>query len=56
MNKLLLTLLVIPLLIVLAVRDPQGMAHLVEAIFTIGAKLLDGVATLLSSLLGTAAH
>lgn len=56
MNKLVLTLLVIPLLIVMAARDPQGMGHLVQMIFTIGAKLLDGVATILNNLLGTPAH
>jgi hypothetical protein len=34
--KLLLILLVIPLLIVMATRDPQGIVHLVEVIFTVG--------------------
>ena len=56
LNKLVLTLLVIPLLIVMAARDPQGMGHLVEMIFTVGAKLLNGVATILNSLLGGKAH
>lgn len=50
--KLLLVLLVIPLLIVMATRDPQGIAHLVEMIFTVGAKLLNATATFLDSLLG----
>lgn len=51
MNKLILTVLVIALLILL-VRDPQGMGHLVEAIFTVGANLLHGIATFLGSLTG----
>jgi len=54
--KLLFTLLVIPLLIVMATRDPQGVAHLVEVIFTVGAKLLNGTATFLVNLLGAQAH
>ena len=53
MHKLVLILLVVPLVIVLAVRDPQGMGHLVAIIFTIGAKLLDGVATILNALTGS---
>jgi hypothetical protein len=52
LGKLLFILLVIPLLIVMATRDPQGMAHLVEMIFTLGAKLLNATAVFLSSLLG----
>jgi hypothetical protein len=52
-HKLVLILLVVPLVIVLAVRDPQGMGHLVAIIFTIGAKLLDGVATILNALTGS---
>lgn len=47
-----LILLVIPLLIVMATRDPQGIAHLVEVIFTVGAKLLNATAAFLDSLLG----
>lgn len=54
--KLLLVLLVIPLLIVIATRDPQGFAHLVEGIFTLGAKLLNATATFLDALLGGHAH
>ncbi len=50
-GKLLVVLLVIPLLIVMAVRDPQGMAHLVEVVFNVGAKLLDAVADFLEGLL-----
>lgn len=56
MVKLLLVLLVIPLLIVIATRDPQGFAHFVEAIFTVGAKLLNATATFLDTLLGGHAH
>ena len=51
-NKLILAVLVIALLIVL-VRDPQGMGHLVEAIFTVGANLLHGIATILGNLTGS---
>lgn len=51
LDKLLLILLV-PLLIVMATRDPQGFAHLVETIFTVGAKSLNATATFLDSLLG----
>jgi len=42
--KLVLTLLVIPLIIVMAVRYPEGTGHLVAVIITEGAKLLDLVA------------
>lgn len=56
-NKLILLLLVVALLIVMAARDPQGIGHLVAIIFTLGAKLLDGVATILNTLVGGyAAH
>jgi hypothetical protein len=51
-NKLLLTLLVIPLVIVIAVEDPQGVAHLIELLIMGGAKLLGAVANLVVSLLG----
>ncbi len=51
-NKLVLTLLVIPLLIVVAVRNPQGVGHLVEIIFVGGAKLLNMVATITGNMLG----
>jgi len=54
--KLLLALLVIPLLIVMATRDPQGIAHLVEMILTLGAKLLNATATFLDALLGGHSH
>ena len=52
LGKLLVIFLVIPLLIVMATRDPQGTAHVVEMIFTLGAKLLNATATFLDSLLG----
>jgi hypothetical protein len=53
MKKVILILLVIPLIIVLAAKDPQGMGHLVQLIITVGAKLLNAVATLISDLLGS---
>ena len=56
MVKVLLVLLVIPLLIVMATRDPQGIAHLVEMIFMVGAKLLSATATFLDALLGGHSH
>ena len=52
MGKLLVIFLVIPLLIVMATRDPQGTAHLVDMIFTLGARLLNATATFLDGLLG----
>lgn len=52
MNKVILTLLVIPLIIVMAAKDPQAAGHLVQVIITWGAKLLNAVATLLNDLLG----
>jgi hypothetical protein len=50
MKKLVLTLLVIPLIIVMAVQDPQGAGHLVQVVITDGAKLLDVVARFLHDL------
>ncbi len=50
MKKLVLTLLVIPLIIVMAVQDPQGTGHLVQVVITEGAKLLDLVARFLHDL------
>lgn len=52
MGKLLVVLLVVPLLIVMATRDPQGMAHLLELVFSAGARLLNAVAAVIDSLLG----
>ncbi len=51
MKKLILAVLAIALLIVLA-RDPQGLGHLVEAIVSVAAKLFNGIAAILSTLLG----
>jgi hypothetical protein len=53
LRKLILTLLVIPLVIVMTVRDPQGTGGLVELIVTVGAKLLNAAAAILSGLLGS---
>ena len=47
----LLILLLIPLLIVMAVKDPQTVAHLVRVIFTAGGRMLNDTAVLLNSLL-----
>ena len=52
LGKLLLILLAIPLLIVIAKRNPQGMAHLVKEILMVDAKLLNATAAFLSGLLG----
>ena len=51
-KKIVLTLLVIPLIIVMATKDPQAVGRLVVVIITVGAKLLSFVATLLNVLLG----
>ncbi|HUY44749.1 MAG TPA: hypothetical protein VMV92_03345 [Streptosporangiaceae bacterium] len=51
MKRLILIMLVIPLIIVMAARDPQGVGHLVELLITAGAKLLNAVATAISDLL-----
>lgn len=56
MNKVILTFLVIPLVIVMAVRDPQGMGHLAQLIITLGARLLNAVADILNTLLGSHGH
>lgn len=45
------TLLVIPLLIVMAARDQQAVSHLAEILFVGGVKLLNLVATILNNLL-----
>jgi hypothetical protein len=54
-KKIVLMLLVIPLLIVMAVKDPQGAGHLVQFVITLGARLLNAVASFLNSLLGSQA-
>ncbi len=51
-SKLLLTLLVVSLIIVMVTRNPQAMGHVVVVIFTICARLLDGLAALLNALTG----
>lgn len=56
MHKLTLILLIIPLLIVMVAQNPQGMAHLVDMIIILGARLLNAVAVVLSSLLGGHLH
>lgn len=53
MNKLVLTLLVIPLIIILIAKDPVGAGHLVQWIITMGARLLNAVAALIGALLGS---
>ena len=56
-SKLVLMALVGLLVIYLLARDPQGMGHLVAAVFTIAVRLLDGVAAILNTLVGgQAAH
>ena len=56
MGKLVLIAVVIVLLIVLAARDPQGLGHLVGLIFTLAAKLINGVSMILNALLGGQPH
>ncbi len=51
-GKLLLTLLVALLIILMVTRNPQVMGHVVVVIFTICARLLDGLAALLNALTG----
>jgi hypothetical protein len=52
LSKLLLVLLVVPLLLAMFVRDPQAMVHLVQVVFTVGARMLIATADLLNSLFG----
>ncbi len=52
MKNVILTLLVIPLIIVLATKSPEATGHLVAVVITAGAKLLDGVASVLNAALG----
>jgi len=53
MKKLILILLVIPLIIVMVVQEPQAAGHLAQLIITWGAKLLQAVAAALNSLLNS---
>ena len=50
MTKLVVTLLLIPLIIVMAVKYPQDAGHIVQVVITEGAKLLDFVARSLHDL------
>jgi hypothetical protein len=50
MTKLVVTLLLIPLIIVMAVKYPQDAGHIVQVLITEGAKLLDLVARSLHDL------
>jgi len=45
-------LLLFPLLLAMLVRDPQAVVHLVELVFTVGAKMLIATADFLNSVLG----
>jgi hypothetical protein len=47
----LLALLLIPLVIVMAVRDPHAVERLFTVIFTVGARMLNDTAVLLDRLL-----
>lgn len=51
-TRLIITLLIIPLIIVMAVRSPQAVGHLIELIIIVGARLLNAVAAFATSLLG----
>ncbi len=53
LSRLLLVLLIIPLLLAMFVRDPQALIHLVQLVFTVGAKMLIATADLLNGLLGS---
>lgn len=56
MKRLILVLLVIPLIFVLAAKDPQGAGHLVQLVIMVGAKLLNAAATIIHDLLQGLAH
>lgn len=47
MKGLILIVLVTPLVFVVATKDPHAIGQFVQVIVTIGAKLLDAVATLI---------
>lgn len=49
--KLILLFLVVPLLFVMAARAPEAAGHLAEVIIVTGARILNGVAVFLASLL-----
>jgi hypothetical protein len=48
----LLIFLLIPLVLAMFVRDPQVVIHLVQLVFTVGARMLIATADLLNGLLG----
>lgn len=52
MKKVVLVLLVIPLIIVVATKDPHAAGQFVQLVVTVGAKVLDAVATLISDIVG----
>lgn len=52
LSRLLVILLLIPLLLAMLVRDPQAVVHLVELVFTVGAKMLIATADFLNGVLG----
>jgi hypothetical protein len=56
LKKVVLIALVAPLLVAMVVRDPVGMWHFVVASFTLGVKLLNAVAVLLTSLISGTSH
>lgn len=51
-RNLVLTMLVIPLIIVMAAKDPQAMGRIVDFVITAGAWLLNAVAEILNALVG----
>jgi len=55
MTKLILTVLVV-LLLVIVVRDPQGMGELAHLILTVIGKLINAITIILNDLLGAHHH
>lgn len=51
-KSVILTFLIIPILIVIAVRNPEAAGHFVAVVVTAGARLLAGTAGFFGSLLG----
>jgi hypothetical protein len=51
MRNLIVIFLLIPLIVVLVAKDPQGAGHLFEMTVTAGAKLLNAVATAISAMI-----
>jgi hypothetical protein len=52
MKKLIIIVLVIPLIFVMAAKDPQAIGHFLQSVITVGAKILDTTANILNDLLG----